>query len=480
MEKTIENKNSTSPVKKWLPIILISGLILRIFFLLVGGKYYFGTENFQVQGDTYGWMDSILNLIHHGVYTSDLEVANAAFFRPPGFAFIIGLFYLIAGGNMDTGVQLLSWSQILLDTLAIWMVFKITFQVSRQAIPALTTALLYATYPFIIVWTPVLYAESLSVFFLITSLYFITKENLQKKDLILGGLFTAFAVLTRLQCIFIIPAILLFLSNKKFDLPTLRYSILPYVLSFTLLYSLWPIRNYLFHDRLVFSQDLRVGKHWSPDYMAFMDYIFAVKTDHQPQYQQIIENKVVEWPETSYGTPQDSLLLLSTIEKFRTCGTGLSYFKFHAGLVKEPVKKDENCDEEIASNFHQLKENYMRQFPVNYYLLVPLSNLKKSLFKFSLYGDKSGAVKLAASALFLFRTFLVLVGVIIILLNYKKKWFQPNFGTLALLYFLLWYFFLCFVYRNIEIRYLLHCDILLLFPTGILIGKWIQTKSNIA
>ncbi len=474
MEKTLIDKSSSSSTRKWQITIIILGLLLRIFFLLVGGKYYFGTENFQVQGDTYGWMDSIFNLINHGIYTSDIQVENAAFFRPPGFAFIIGFFYFIANGNLDLCIQLISWSQILLDTLAIWMVYKITFEIGKHELSALVSSFLYATYPFIIVWTPVLYAESLSVFFVISAIFFIVKEDFKKQNLIWSGIFTASAVLTRLQCIFILPAIILYISNKKTN--TIKSRILPYLLAFSLLYGLWPIRNYIFHNRIVFSQDLRVGKHWSPDYMAFMDYIFSVKTDHQPQYKQITENTEVEWPSTSYGSREDSLLLLSTIEKFRNCGTGLSHFKFHAGLIKEPIKKQDNCDLEIESNFQQLKSNYIKKFPINYYLIVPLNNLKKALFKFSIYGNKSNVIKLATSTLFLYRTLLVLFGILVIILNYRKKWFQTKFGTLSIFYFLLWYFFLCFVYRNIEIRYLLHCDILLLIPLGIFIGKRIEYR----
>ncbi|MBK7965269.1 MAG: glycosyltransferase family 39 protein [Bacteroidetes bacterium] len=439
MEKKLMGSIHQKPTSKWLTLILFGGLILRLLFIFLGGKFYFGTENFQVQGDTYGWIDSIMNLIKHGTYTSDLTVENAAFFRPPGFAFIIGLFYFLAGGNLDLGIQLLSYSQILLDTLAIWMVYKITINISKSETSALFTSALYATYPFIIVWTPVLYAEALSVFFLISALFFLTKKA-NNKNLILSGLFVAMAVLTRLQCIFIFPAIFLYLISSTINLDTIKTKIIPFLIGFTMLYGLWPIRNFMFHDRIILSQDLRVGKHWSPDYMAFMDYIFAVKTDHQPQYQQIIENKIVEWPTTSYGSTADSILLINTIEKFRVCGTGLSYFKYHAGLLATPIKKSENCDEEIEKNFKQLKETYVRKFPLDYYLWVPLSTLKKPLFKFSLYGDKSGAVKLAASALFIYRTLLVLLGIILIWMNYRKKWFNPQFGTLAICYFLLWYF----------------------------------------
>jgi len=478
MDKKIENTSFEKNHKRWLAAIILSGLLFRILFLMFGGKFYFGTENFQIQGDTYGWLDSILNLINHGIYTSDLEVKNGAFFRPPGFAFLIGIFYFLCGSDVNSGLQMLSWTQIGLDTLAIWMVFKITFSISRNYNTSLIAAALYAIYPFIIVWTPVLYAEATSVFFLITSIFFLTKQNTSGKNSIISGLFAGMAVLTRLQCIFIVPALVLYLYKSKTGRFNLKSRMLPFLVSFGLLYGSWPLRNLVFHDRLLFSQDLRVGKHWSPDYMAFMEYIFAVQTDHQPQYKQLTENLVVEWPAASYKIPEDSALLAKTTELFKTCGTGLSHFKFHAGLIKAPVAPDKNCDATIEKNFLKLKESQIKNNAVHYYLLVPLSNLKKSIFKFSLYGDKGFLVKLAGSSLFLYRTFFILLGLLAIILNYKKKWFDPAFGTMAITYFCIWYFFLCFVYRNIEIRYLLHCDILLLIPSAAFIGSLFKKKYN--
>ncbi|CAN5555514.1 hypothetical protein BH11BAC2_BH11BAC2_04410 [soil metagenome] len=455
---------------KWLKLIILLGLLFRILFIVVGGKFYFGTPDFKIQGDTYGWIDSIMNLIRNGTYSSDLNVPNASFFRPPGFGFLIGIFYFIGGQNMDTGLQLLSWFQILLDTLAIWMIYKIAINMGTSPRASLISAFLYATYPFIIVWTPVLYAESSSVFFMISSLYFLSDAKTYKRNFIYSGIFAGIAVLTRLQCIFLIPGLAYFawnLSNRKINF---KSGLISFLLCFGLVYGLWPARNLIFQDRLVFSQDLRVGKHWSPDYLAFMDYIFSIKTDHQPEYQQIIENQKLDWPQDAYVHPGDSFLLAETIEKCRTCGTGFSYFKYHAGLIKAPLGPNENCDSLIEYNFQQLTRSQKDNNKLNYYIKTPISNLKKALFKLSLYGDKSTAVKAAGATLFSYRTLLILLGIIASIMNYRKKWFNPVYGTMALSYFVLWYFFLCFVYRNMEIRYLLHCDLLLLIPCAAMIA----------
>lgn len=464
------NKSLNGSCKNWLKIILLLGLILRVFFILFGGKFYFSTANFQIQGDTYGWMDSIMNLINFGTYSSDLTVPNACFFRPPGYSFVIGLFYYIGGTNMQIGLQILSWVQIILDILSIGLFFNISRRIGGSATTSLIAAFLYACYPFIIVWTPVLYAESISVFIMLTSIYFLLEKVESKRKYFISGILLGIAVLIRLQCIFILPGFIIYIFKSSITISNLRRNIMVFILSFGLIYGLWPARNLILHHRFVFSQDLNVGKHWSPDYMSFMNYIFAIKTDHQPQYQQIIENKIVNWPHDAYVTKGDSLLLAKTINECRTCGTGFSYFKYHAGLIKAPLGPGHNCDIEIENNFNQLLISQKKNNSFNYYVKIPLSNLKKALFKFSLYGNKSNTIKLAGAILFSYRTFLIFLGLLAIILNYQKKWFNINFSTLILCYFIIWYLYLSFIYRNMEIRYFLQTDILLLLPAAFIIN----------
>lgn len=459
-------------IRKHLLYIVLAGLIIRIFFSLFGGEIYYGTRDFKIQGDTYGWIESIQNLIEHGEYTSDLTEPNAHFFRPPGYAFIMGIFYFLAGRNFTLGLELLSWFQIILDALNIYLVANIAYNISRNRQAAVIAAILYACYPFIIVWTPVLYAESISVFLVTASIYFITAENVNNRHLIYSGIFTGLAVLTRLQCIFLLPPIVFLIFKNLNTKGSWQFKLLLFSAAFGLVYGTWPARNYLFQNRLLFSQDLRVGKHWSPDYLSFMDYIFTIKTDHQPQYQQIINNEVVEWPAISYSVPGDSALLAETINKCRTCGTGFSYFKYHAGLINSVIPKDSSCDRDIELNFKKLTQSQKAHNKLNSFLITPLGNLKKALFKFQLYGNKSPLVKLSAAILFISRTILIFLGLTIILLNYKRKYFNPDFGSAVLIYSLLWYLFLSFIYRNMEIRYLLQCDILLLIPSAFILEKW--------
>ncbi len=160
----------------------------------------------------------------------------------------------------------------------------------------------------------------------------------------------------------------------------------------------------------------------------------------------------------------------------KTCGTGFSWFRYSARKLPAPLADSLNCDAEIEQGFRELIESQKANHPLNYYLLVPLSNLKKAIFKFSIYGNKPLVMKIASSGLFLLRTILILAGLFATMLNYRKKWFDPHLGTLILLFFTVWYLYLSFVYRNMEIRYLLLSDLLLLLPLGAWVASFIDNK----
>jgi 4-amino-4-deoxy-L-arabinose transferase-like glycosyltransferase len=458
--------------QKKLTLLVTGGFILRLLFFLVGARVYYGNNDFTTNGDTWGWTASILNLINHGIYTADLAVENALYYRPPGFGFFIGIFYYLGGCDMDVALKIIPWVQIIMDTFCIYFIYHIAQSLFENDKTTLISTALYAFYPFIIVWNPIIVAESSSVFFLLASLYFYFGKN--KYGYLLSGILLGIAALTRLQTIFIFPfmAIAILIAFKI--LPWLNKNFIQFCLGFALIYGIWPARNYLLHDRIMFSQDLNVGKNWSPDYLAFMDYIFSIQTDHLPQYDQIVNFEDVTWPKHAYLKADDSLLLAKTIELCRHCGTGFSYFMINEGTVKATVPDSLNCDAEIAKNFKQLTSEQKTNNAYNYYIKVPVSNLYKCFFKLNLYGDKDWKVKLFSLLLFLYRTVLIFGGLIGLNEIFKKDKHLNHLVFLIAGFFLAWYLYLSFVYRNIEIRYLLPVDILLLLPAAWLISFYLK------
>ena len=182
--------------------------LFRVLFYFFGGKVYYGKAEFSIGGDTTTWVTSIINLIEHGTYSVDLNEPTGYFFRPPGYSFFIGLFYLLSGKNILLAYKLIVWAQLLLDTASIYLIYKIVNRVFFNKIFSISAAILYTFYPFSIVWAPIIYAETTSVFFLLAGTWFFVNDKL-KAHYFFSGLFIGIATLTRLQIIFFFPAALL-------------------------------------------------------------------------------------------------------------------------------------------------------------------------------------------------------------------------------------------------------------------------------
>ncbi|MFM7016855.1 MAG: glycosyltransferase family 39 protein [Bacteroidota bacterium] len=447
--------------------ILTAGIILRIVFMIWGAPIYYGSADYATKGgDTHAWVVSMQNLVHTGTYTADPNYPDGKFFRPPGYPYFMIPFYFLSGFNLTIMYFILQLVQVLLDCLSIWLIYKIVKHVQGSNAVALVSALLYCLYPFAIVWSPFLYAESPSVFFLLLSIYLITKSP-NGTNYLFSGLALGFAVLLRVQIIFAVFGFAFYLYKSAGTFKSLFFKpAILFFIAFGITYGSWPIRN-LCYGKFIPAEELQNDKHFSADFIAYMFYIWSVKTDHNPQYEQIIHGQKVDWPEASYLHPEDSATLAHLAEQCNTCGRGFSHFKASAGLIKSPIIEDNQCTKDIATTFNRLREEQIRENSFHYYVVVPLSNLKKALFKISLYGEKSFIVKIVSTVLFSYRTIFIFLGLIGIWLNRKSKLVDSHFINFILIYFVLWYFTISFGYRNMEIRYFLMNDILLLIPASI-------------
>lgn len=446
-----------------LPVIIL-GLVLRVLFVLVGAKYYFGRENIFVDGDTQVWAACIQNLIETGTYTMNPEHEYGYFGRTPGYSFFMGIFYLLTGKNWSAAYPIIGWTQVLLDVIAIYFVYKIGLKLFKENKKnALITAILYATYPFIIVWNPVVYSEQLSIFFLILGMYFFLYEE-KKYNYFFSGVFISLSVLCRPQILLLIGIITLTILIKERTVFRKLFSkSFQFGLAVLFIYGAWPIRNYINYGKIELTHDLRGFTVWGIDALAFREYIYSVKAEWEPQFSDIIHNREVTFPKEAYLSDEDSLKLEKAISLSKNCGSGFSNWR---GYWKEPITEP-NCNEEIKLLYDELRENQRKHNALNYYLIVPLKNLQKALFKFKLYDTNSTARKLA-SLLFIFRTLLIILGIYGTWLLIKEK---NVIGIISLCYFIILYLLICFGtgpdFRNIEMRYFLPADVLLLICAAV-------------
>jgi 4-amino-4-deoxy-L-arabinose transferase-like glycosyltransferase len=455
-------------------LIVLLGFSIRVLFVLLGAEYYFGKEKFYVGGDTYWWFSNIDNLIEHGAYTDNIDNEWGYFTRTPGYSFFIGIFYLLSGKDIDIAFKIIVFTQIVLDSISIFLIYKIGKKIFDNSIGILS-ALIFSIYPFVIVWSAVVYAETLSIFLFLLSICFFLNAISGKQYFVSGAIFSL-SVLTRIQLIVFIPFFIFisFLSNNKGSFIITNYkNTFLFILSIVIVYGSWPIRNIIIHGKPIFAQHLGDRAHWSSDYFYYMEYIWSVKTDHEPQLTQILRGEKVEFPPSSYIHKEDTLLLSRVIDLSRNCGEGFSYFARSMGLRDTVIKRGQDCNEEIVSIYKTLIENQKKYNKLSYYLLVPIGNLKKAILKNNLYKPATSKIALFANIFFNYRTVLILIGMFSLLYIFitDKNLFFSNGILIIFFYVMAWYIFHSFVYRNMEIRYLLHADILLIFPAAFGITK---------
>ncbi len=459
---------------KALTLTLIVGLVLRFLFILIGAEYYFNRENIFVDGDTATWAKSIQNFIEHGVYSLNLNHEYGYFGRTPGYSFFIGIFYLLTGKDWNAAYPLIAWTQVFLDVIAIWFIYKIGLKLfNGNAKSAVIPALLYATYPFIIVWNPVVYSESLSIFFLILGVYFFIYEE-KKFNYFFAGIFISLSVLCRPQILVLIgiSGLIILFKNKR-DITALLKKSLQFGLAVILIYGSWPMRNYINYGKIELTHDLRGFEVWGTDALAFREYIYSVKTEWEPQFSSILHNETVTFPKEAYLSKEDSLKLERAVYLSKNCGSGFSHWR---GYWKEPVTVG-NCNEEIKRLYDELRLNQAKNNPLNYYVILPLQNLKKAILKMKLYDTKSTGRKIA-SLLFIYRTLLIILGLLGIFLIFKENKKYSYFAWIILSYFLILYLLICAGtgpdFRNIEMRYFLPADVLLLITASVSLKKILE------
>lgn len=449
--------------------IVFFGLLARVVFTLFFAKAYYGTDNIYYNYDSGAWALCFQNLYYYGQFSIDITHPLGYFVRMPGYSFFLGVFYLLCNKDWITTFFVAGWFQIALDTFNIYMIYRITYLLSKNEKSSLITAFIYAFYPFIVVWNPLCYSEVPAVSLLLLSLFMMQKRE-KKYYAFLSLSFVSLGILFRPQLFLILPFIILYivwpyLRNRR----ALGILSVQMLLGFGIFYMPWPMRNYVNHNKILLTHDLRGFANWDTDVMSFTYFIYSVQAEWEPQFSQIIKNQKVDFPKGVNFSTSDSLLLSRAFYLSKNCGKGFSMWR---GYWKTPIDGI-SCNDSISQIFSQLREKQMKDNPINFWVNLPLKNLKKAVFKDQLY-DTNSMVRKIASSFFYYRTFLILLGIFCTIYLIRLQNFNL-FIVMSLSFFVLLYVSLCAgtgpLMRNIEIRYFLPADILLLIPIGLFFGE---------
>jgi hypothetical protein len=223
--------------------IILLGFFVRLTFLLWGADLYYGSGNQYTNGDSFSYSQSFLNLYEKGIFSFDLANADAYFGRLPGYPLFWGAHYLLF--DINHVYQAVAVSQLLLDCVAIALVFLLTYRISKNKLAAFISAFVYATYPFILAWIPVTGTELLASFLTILFFYWLICRPISPFNTVVLGVLLACCFYVREYLGILLLSGYLYLyrvipHRKQFIRQAIWLS-----LSFGSLYALWPLRNYV-------------------------------------------------------------------------------------------------------------------------------------------------------------------------------------------------------------------------------------------
>jgi hypothetical protein len=307
-------------------IIVLLGLLARVVFTLFFAKAYYGTSNIYYNYDSGAWALCFQNLLYTGSFTIDTGHPLGYFVRMPGYSFFLGVFYLLCSKDWITTFFVAGWFQIALDTLNIYLIYRITYLFSNNQKAGLITAFLYAFYPFVIVWNPLCYSEIPAISCLFGGLFFMLKRD-TKYYAFLSISFVSIGILFRPQLFLILPFVGLIIIWPHLKNKRAVYLALQMVLGFMIFYLPWPIRNYVNHDKILLTHDLRGFANWDKDVMSFTYFIYSVQAEWEPQFTQIISNQKVDFPKGIKFSSSDSTLLSRAFYLSKNCGKGFSKWR---------------------------------------------------------------------------------------------------------------------------------------------------------
>lgn len=453
-------------------IVLVLGLMLRLLFWLVGAPFVYGSNPGAIytNGDSSSYVNSFVNLWQQGQYSFNLEEPLASFGRLPGYPFFVGIHYLLAGPKYYQPA--VAVSQILLDTASIGLCYRIT-RTLRPTVPlaALTAALVYACYPFAIIWTTVIGTETLGIFLVLLWAHQLLRIGTPTPVAAASmGLLLATAFLVREYLGILLPITVLymvFVASRQ-AMPQLPLRAVGWLLAgFMLLYGWWPLRNAVFHRQLILVKPASAGYvDMRPDMLAFLDWVHLWSHDNTYWLDQVLQHhRADHFPAHVVPTVADRQLLQHTLDQAYACGASFHYRRF-----LNDSRKNNNCNEDVKRGFDALSAQYRKNHPWRSVLEVPIRNLGKAAFKNQL-AKSTPASKWLMAGLFAWRSILLLMGWIGAYRLRRNPAVWPLWAFSAFMYG-----FICCFFHSLEMRYLLQADVVLLVPAASLADLFYKYK----
>jgi 4-amino-4-deoxy-L-arabinose transferase-like glycosyltransferase len=226
-----------------LTAIIVLGILIRLaysflIFPTVGQDLYW-------RGVDDGYDELARNLLHGDGYSREAG-AVPHLETPPGYTFFLYLLYALTGEETNEGVRI-QIVQPLLDGVTCLLIYVLALKVFRRRVVGLLSALGWALYPQIIVYSARVAPEVLFTFLLTCLVVALVRlmETPKAKNAILLGVLWGLAVLVKEKLLFL-PPVLLFLVWQGVRLPTRRKALLMFVIAVAMVVPVtpWVVRGF--------------------------------------------------------------------------------------------------------------------------------------------------------------------------------------------------------------------------------------------
>jgi hypothetical protein len=445
-------------------------LILRLTFSFYFQKYFWGEFRY-VLPDTPTYLNSFLNLINNGRFCFDLTLQDSCLYRLPTYPFFLGINYLAFEEIAWVSVSIL---QSIIDALSCCLAVAIARSLNFDTQAQRLIAVLFISYPFTIVWVPIQYPEVLGVFLLLLAVYLIIEKRNLRVAVFGASVILVLAVWTKQYILAVLTAIPFLVASRPKPKRTLLTTTAIFM-AFSILYSPWIIRNYASYGELApFSgKTLGIRGNLSDWDAAYWFLSIFYENNFDAMFTLIDSGKVV-LPESNFAnTHREQIDYVGRLSfnsspslKIRRYAR-LGQFTEMNAIINEESTIDER---KIADAFNELSAKAKAEMGFFEYYRTSFEAVGKGFFKIN-FSEGWGVSKIQM-LLFGYRGLLVIFGILAIFVaRGRVRWFVAG----VLVYWFSTLLVLSFLFRHVEMRYLLMSDALLLVCSGLTIS-WLVSK----
>jgi hypothetical protein len=443
-------------------LIFVISIILRLSFSFYFQQFYFGDFVFKYK-DTYTYLNPILNLINHGSYIGDMYIEDSKYFRVPAYPIFLGAVHLVVGAEyLDVTVAIL---QSIIDSFSAILIYLIIRKITESDFKSLISGLLYATYPFVILWSPISYTEVIQIFIIFSLIYLVSKQTQSLKAIFIQGLLVGILILTKqyLGLFVLVPviSIVLFDSFKR-DVSHKLLLLFTLFSGVVLTMAPWVIRNYLVSGKIIVLKGESTGlRARGLDFEAFEKFANLFNENITPLLNEIAYDgsmTLERHPEFVYSHKKE---ILTAVEKAHVCGP--SFMEIRSPSIENNPPYS-GCEKEVVSRFNDLTRLFWQEVPFFKVIETRVEATKKIFLKSDIVNKNISLSKaqLMKQLLFKYRVLLLLMGILGLVLIVVKtvKSSQRDLVIAIGLTACSFYGYFALIIVHVEMRYILVPDLL--------------------